>query len=775
MLSVRGLQERPRTSPVHGLSRFHRSEKTFLYQSTPVQDVFSLRFGHQPQTWPYGTQVSGKAVRFKLWAPVAEKVELLKIRPLTAVENQHSKDLVTLQKWDAITRLKIKLLEEEDERFQDQWHAARKARNQNKTEQIETLKATLPAIEKSLAATKSKVPSLTDRIVGEPIPLQTDAQGNFYTERSDFRPAQVNSDGSLASPGTLYMYRLTKKSEGKAESVMEILPDPRSRYQPEDVHGPSELLDTVFSWDTQGEAFHNTPKDVRNLLLYRLHVGTFTEKGTFDAAIEKLDYLKETGFTAVELMPIQEFPGQRNWGYDMVGYYAPENAYGRPEDLKRFIDECHKRGLAVILDVVYNHVGNEGNVLNRFDDSFLYPQGTPWGPSFNFHRQSPHYHAKHPKAGQNPALDFVIDNTHYWIQEFHVDGFRFDQTRHIEDVPLKRITQSLYALRPSPDLEKPKIVLISEDGRCSNHVTEPPHPEVDIWGGLGFKLQWLFDFYHVLRSVLTGVSHMNTSTSLSALADFLKSGFRQGNGWMNNLWNGVLFPESHDEAGNHDGSRLHRLVTDTPGKSRIASVLPYLIPGVPYNFMGHEYGEKTPFYFFADYGDPLFLEGLIRDKWRNSHQPGLPTDKDTFLDARLSWHKDPALFALTKEVLALRKTVPALWQGGRTDLEHKPIYDVQSHYLGSNVLAIHRKGFKEPQAGVDYEDEVFMVMNFSGYDYAQSFNAQLPPGEWEEILNTEAETFSGRLGWTNAGKVFSSGGQAITLPGHSVLVFRRKR
>jgi maltooligosyltrehalose trehalohydrolase len=765
--------------------------KPFHRLSTQADQVTfgQAKIGYEQ--WPYGASVNKNGVRFKLWAPAAEKVELLKIRSLTPTEKTDAEHLDLWRKREALAKAKKTVLLEQNENERHSWNLATQDRNRDIAQQINQIDRLLIECRHAIDALKKKVPAIKDRILPDgTLPLSKDGRGNFYTEQQNFQVGTVNPNGMTQTHGNLYMYRLTYpvqdgmlKDAGFANNVSQILPDPWSRYQPEDVHGPSEVVDSSFPWDPKAEKFWNNPNDMRKLAIYRLHVGTFSEDGTFDGVIKKLDELKEMGYTAVELMPVHEFPGKRNWGYDGVGFFAIESSYGRPEDLKRLVNECHKRNMAVTLDVVFNHIGPEGNYLGEFDRNFLNHRATPWGPGFNFDYANPQYNpkiapgkynAKKPSLTTNPALDFVLQNVQYLVNDFHIDGFRFDQTGYIPKNAMRQITQTLYSLRPSSDLNRPKVILMAEDGRDENFVTTPPHESVLEWGGLGFKAQWNFDFYHLFRGLLTGKPHMNNPTDIGSFASFLWQGFRNGDKWLNNLWNGVLFPESHDEAGNYDGSRIHKLIEHAPGKARIANVMQYLIPGIPFNFMGHEYGEKNPFYFFADMSDPGIILGLTRGRW-HSEQPGLSTDVENFNASRLSWQKDPGLYKLSKDILALRQQVPALWQGERWSPKGEKILDIHHRYLSSNILALHRKGFEEPQAKVNYQDEVFIVMNASDKDYAGNYVVDFPAGEWQEILTTESPEYGGREGWNNTQKLFTSGERPINLAANSTTIFRRRQ
>ncbi len=741
------------------------SPDQFQPSSRPKAPAFgssqALRFAGSVQgvSSDYGVQVMDNRVRFKLWAPSAQDAQLVRIRHLSSQEAKAAERLDQLRKEKALDEsiLAFITLPSSDDRIRNLNEVGRE-RLEYWQKRLGSLKSRLSALTGEIDRQASQVPTLDARTEAT-IPMSSDGHGSFSLERQDFRP------------GTLYLYKL----KGKNGSESQLLPDPRSRYQPEDVHGPSQVVDLRFNWSSKAEATWNTAIDVRKLMTYRLHIGTFTPEGTIKAAMDQLEEIKRKGYTAIELMPVQEFAGQRNWGYDMVDYFAVEHAYGQPRELQALINKAHELGLKVMLDAVYNHIGPEGNYFSQFDAGFVNPRSTPWGDGFNYGEYSRDYHPdlaqRNTPDESRPALNFVLDNARSWVTDFHVDGFRFDQTEHIPREALQALSQSLYDLRPTPHQrinanapDRPLIYLSAEDGREQNDITSP--------SGLKMKSKWNFNFYHMLRSLLTGTAHMGPSVGIQEFAGFLWNGFRWGDGHENTLWNGVLFPESHDEAGNHDGSRMQKLLANSPGKQRISAVLPYIIPGIPLNFMGHEEGEQSPFYFFVDYGDANAIRNLVAGRW-NSPQPGFATDESTFQACKLSHRSDKGLQALSERVLALRKSVPALWQGERY-ANGQQIYDVQSKYLGSNVIAIHRKGFVEPEEGINKVDEVFMVLNDSNYDYMNNFQLTFPPGQWKEILNTEDRRFSTRKISTNEGRTFSGGEAPITLPANSILIFQKQ-
>ncbi len=628
-----------------GLStdQFQKNHRAASQSNAPTKHSPVLFGNTHPKHWQYGAHVVNNKVRFKVWAPRAEKAELLLMDPLKAID-------VPLQ-----------------------------------------------------------------QRIREAIPMTPDRSGrSFYLEKADLPMDQKN----------LYMFRIYY-SDG---SISKPLPDPRSRYQPEDVHGPSQIVpQDNYQWQAQG---WKIPQDKRQLSIYKLHIGTFTPEGTLNSAIKKLDYLKETGYNAIEVLPVKEFAGNRNWGYDMVDYFAIENAYGKPEDFKRFVDEAHKRGIAVLLDVVYNHVGPEGNYFREFDRQFLDPVSGEWGDRFNWH---------------NPQAEkFVLDNLEMWVKEYRVDGFRFDMSSRIPDEMLKKMVHHIQNINPD-------VILTAEDDRASNHVTMPQKN-----GGIGMWAKWNFDVHHRTKSAITGQSHMGAPTDITSLSWIIEEGFPGPHNKMNSLHDSINYFESHDEVGNHDGFRTNLKIPRN--RFMLGSIMKYVIPGIPMTFMGEEYAEKSPFYFFANYTDPVCIQGT-REGRKNNPQPDC-FNVNNFLQSRLSWQKDPGVYRLNQDMLRLKKEIPALWEGDQREMA------VDRSYLGSNVLVLHRRGREHP------DDEVLIVANMSGYDYQNNYKIRFPKGLWEEVLNTDNARYGGG-NLINAGKPFW-GEQEVSLPGWSLSIYRKK-
>jgi maltooligosyltrehalose trehalohydrolase len=470
-----------------------------------------------------------------------------------------------------------------------------------------------------------------------------------------------------APAGTRYRYRFPNGDE---------LPDPASRSQPGDVHGPSEVVDTsTFGW-TDGAWCGLALSD---LVTYELHVGTFTRPGTFDAAIAHLDELAELGITAVEPMPIAEFPGARNWGYDGAFPFAPESSYGGPEAFARFVDAAHARGLAVVLDVVYNHLGPEGNVLPRFGPYFSPRYTTPWGDALNL-----------GEPGADEVRRYVGENALRWFEEFHVDGLRLDAVHGIVD-PTARPLLGLLAEATDALAERlgRPLHLIAEsalnDARLIRTRAE---------GGLGLHAQWADELHHAIHVVLTGErdGYYADYGRLEQVATAYREAYVHTGQWSEHLgrrWGNatdgvpserfVVFAQNHDHVGNRaTGDRLSALA-GLDGQ-KVAAGLVLLSPFPPLLFQGEEYGETNPFLYFVSHGGPE-LSRAVRDGRRAefagfgwADEPPDPGAVGTFERSRLDRAKlerpeHAGVRELYRELLRLRREEPALGDRRRANLD----------------------------------------------------------------------------------------------------------
>ncbi|HWA86604.1 MAG TPA: malto-oligosyltrehalose trehalohydrolase [Opitutus sp.] len=410
-----------------------------------------------------------------------------------------------------------------------------------------------------------------------------------------------------------------------------LLPDPASRFQPDGVHALSECVDPrAYAW--RCETWRRP--GWRGQAIYELHVGTFTPAGTFRGAIEKLDHVAALGVEAIELMPVADFAGERNWGYDGVALYAPARCYGRPDDLRAFVDAAHERGLAVILDVVYNHLGPDGNHLARFaGDYFRAERSTAWGQALNF--------------SSGAVRDFFVENAIHWIDDFRIDGLRIDATHAIEDDSPRHILAEIAAAAHARG-----AFVIAEDER---NLCELMRRE----DGSGWQLDaaWADDFHHQVRVALTGTRERffgSFSGSAHDLAHTLEHGwFYMGQPfsfWQNRprgepcrhlpAASFVYCIENHDQTGNREhGERLEHLVS--PAAFRAASMLLGLAPHPPLIFMGQEWAAGTPFLFFTNFGGELgatISRGRRREFGHaaDASAPD-PESEETFAASKLRW------------------------------------------------------------------------------------------------------------------------------------------
>jgi maltooligosyltrehalose trehalohydrolase len=449
------------------------------------------------------------------------------------------------------------------------------------------------------------------------------------------------------------------------------LPDPRSPWQPNGIHGPSRTVDhAAFRWTDQ----HWRAGPLSSATFYELHVGTFTPQGTFTAATDKLDSLVDLGVTHIELMPIAEFSGNRGWGYDGVDLYAPHHVYGEPDDLKRLVDACHTRGLAVILDVVYNHVGPTGNYLARFGPYFIQHYATPWGQAINF-----------DGADSDEVRRFFCDNALMWLKDYHFDGLRVDAVHAIFDISAVHFLEQLACEVTELQAQTGRhLALIAESDLNDPRVVRPR--EI---GGYGIHAQWSDDFHHALHCVLTGerAGYYRDFGSLTDLAKALQRVFvydgrfsafrrrrhgRAPSGLSGHSFLGYL--QTHDQIGNRaKGERSSHLMN--VGRLKIAATLVLTAPFIPMLFQGEEWGATSPFLYFTDHEDPELgrsvTEGRQREftvfGWNPQEIPD-PQAVETFERSKLNWSErdeEPhaGLWEWHRRLIELRREIPALSNG----------------------------------------------------------------------------------------------------------------
>jgi maltooligosyltrehalose trehalohydrolase len=451
----------------------------------------------------------------------------------------------------------------------------------------------------------------------------------------------------------------------------EPLPDPRSPWQPEGVFGPSALVDhAAFAWSDQ--RWQAPPLSAA--VIYELHIGTFTPTGTFDEAIARLDHLVALGVTHVEIMPVAQFPGAWGWGYDGVDLYAAQNTYGGPDALKRLVDACHARGLAVLLDVVYNHLGPSGNYLARFGPYFTARYTTPWGSAINL-----------DGPGSDEVRRFLCDNALMWLRDYHCDGLRLDAVHALLDQSavhlLEQLADEVEALEAQLGR---RLVLIAE-----SDLNDPRLVRSREAGGYGLGAQWSDDFHHALHAALTG-ERDGYYADFGALADLAHAlrhayvyegrysvgrGRRHGrptSGLSGHRF--VVFSQNHDHIGNRaQGERTAALLS--PGRLRMAAALVCLAPFIPLLFQGEEWGVSAPFLYFTDHQDADLAQAVREGRrneftafgWNPADVPD-PQARATFERSKLDWselEQEPhaSLYAWYRSLLRLRRETPALTDG----------------------------------------------------------------------------------------------------------------
>ncbi len=550
------------------------------------------------------------------------------------------------------------------------------------------------------------------------------------------------------SDKTRYLYQLNGE---KAR------PDPASHFQPEGVHGPSQVIDhDSFQWEDS--EWNGVP--LAEMIIYELHTGTFTPEGTFEAIIPRLDDLKDMGINVLEIMPIAQFPGERNWGYDGVYPFAVQNSYGGPTDFKWLVNECHKRGIAVILDVVYNHLGPEGNYLWDYGPYFTKKYRTPWGDALNF-----------DGAHSNEARNYFIENALHWFKNYHIDALRLDAIHGIFDMSAKPFLSELAEkVEEFSKTTGKTCYLIAESDLNDSKVTRSRE-----FGGYGIDAQWCDDFHHALHTLLTGEKqgYYSDFGEVKHLVKAMREGFVYS-GWYSqfrqkNHGNSskdvpatqfVAFSQNHDQIGNRMlGERLSALVSFELLKLAAGVVL--LSPYIPLLFMGEEYGEDSPFLYFVSHSDPALIEAVRQGrkkefedfKWKD--EPPDPQNLETFLKSKINREKrfegnHKVLSDFYKKLITLRRTIPAL------ALLDKKSLTVDSPE-GEKIMFIRR--WKDPS-------HVFIVFNFNCADVKI-----IPPilnGRWEKIIDSSEKI------WNGPGSLLKhelTPGDEIIMRGHSLVMY----
>lgn len=555
------------------------------------------------------------------------------------------------------------------------------------------------------------------------------------------------------APGSQYFYIL----DGDQER-----PDPASRYQPEGVAGPSQVVDpAAFPWTD----CHWRGAAREKLVFYELHVGTFTPEGTFEAIISYLEDLCDLGITAIELMPAAQFPGTRNWGYDGAYPFAVQNSYGGPAGLQRLVDACHRRGLAVFLDVVYNHLGPEGNYLDDFGPYFTDRYHTPWGRAVNF-----------DGPGSDAVRHFFIANALYWLTEFHLDGLRLDAVHAILDFSAYPFPAELaQAVQQTGEKLGRRVHIIAESDLNDPRIIYPP-----VVGGYGLDAQWNDDFHHALHVLLTGENqgYYQDFKGGEDLGRAFQHGYvytgqysryrRRRHGRQPRWCTGsqfIVFAQNHDQVGNRArGERLAALTSLAGQKLAAAAVI--FSPFLPLIFMGEEYAETAPFLYFTSHTDPRLADAVCKGRQQEfaafawEQEAPDPQDPATFQQSRLQQklrhhghHR--TLYSFYRRLLQLRRQLPAL---ASLNLENLEVTTCPR-----DVVLLHRR------AG---DDEVVVILGFRRAP--ATVTLPLEAGAWRKMLDS-AEIIWGGPG-SNLPSVLSSTGEAtVTLPPQTCVLLQRTK
>ena len=566
------------------------------------------------------------------------------------------------------------------------------------------------------------------------IPMQPDGRGYWQVKANDI------------FPGTLYLYRLEDGT---------LRPDPASQFQPQGVHNLSQVIDhSSFTWNDT--AWAGIP--LEELIIYELHVGTFTPEGTFEAIIPRLSQLRSLGINVIELMPVAQFPGERNWGYDGVYPFAVQNSYGGVEGLKQLVNACHQQGIALILDVVYNHFGPEGNYTSNFAPYFTTKYQTPWGSAINF-----------DGAHSDGVRNFFIENALYWFQDYHIDALRLDAIHAIYDFGAKHFLAQLAETTAEFSRQQGrKFYLIAESDLNDVRVIRP-----EELGGYGLDAQWSDDFHHALHTLLTGEQqgYYQDFGQCEQLGKAWRESFVYA--WdyspSRQRYHGsyaghhppsqfVVCGQNHDQVGNRMlGERLSQLVSFEALKLAAGAVL--LSPYIPLLFMGEEYGEEAPFLYFVSHGDPDLVEAVRKgrkEEFKAFHQQGEPPDaqnSETFQRSKLNWEqrqegKHQVLLRFYQQLIELR----------RLHLKKLERQSLEVNSWETEKLLSFRRWNQQSQ--------VFCLMNFS--KQRATLKDAAPEGNWQKRLDSSDAQWLG--GGSNLPQKLTQG-QDLTIQPQSFALY----
>lgn len=532
-------------------------------------------------------------------------------------------------------------------------------------------------------------------------------------------------------------------------------PDPASLLQPEGVHKHSQAFNlNNFPWcdgNWKGLA-------TEDLIIYELHTGTFSSEGNFDGIVSKLDHLKELGITAIELMPVAQFPGNRNWGYDGVYPFAVQNTYGGPERLQNLVDNCHKKGIAVILDVVYNHFGPEGNYLPVFGPVFTEKYTTPWGKAINFDDE-----------WCDGIRTFCIENALMWLRDFHIDGLRLDAVHAIKDFSATHILREIKEKVEELNFATSKKHFLI----CESDLNDIRYISPFAQGGYELDATWSDEFHHSLHALTTrekngyysdfgNITHMVKALDSAFVYDGQWSEHRKRKfgtktaGLAGNHF--VVFTQNHDQVGNRMlGDRLSTMLDFELLKVVAGTML--LSPFIPLIFMGEEYAEKAPFLYFIDHGDEelirLVREGRKKEfkAFMNSENVPDPDDIETFNTSKLNWshwsNNQTYIYNFYKELIQLRKTIGPLKNRERKSYSAKPV-------ISKNIIELERKNDNQ---------RLIAVFNFEPDPIAFT-SAFLDTSEAQLLLCSSHKKWGG-----NGSAATINQTPEVSIPGHSLAVW----
>ncbi|MDJ1484755.1 malto-oligosyltrehalose trehalohydrolase [Cytophagaceae bacterium YF14B1] len=545
---------------------------------------------------------------------------------------------------------------------------------------------------------------------------------------------------------------------------IEHYPDPGSYYQPEGVTGPSQIIDhTAYHW--QDQQWRGIP--FNELIFYELHVGLFTPEGTFEAIIPHLDELVAIGINALQLMPVNQFPGSRNWGYDGVYPYAVQHSYGGPEGLKKLVDACHQKGIAVFLDVVYNHLGPEGNYFDKFGPYTTNAYCTPWGDAINF-----------DKEYSDGVRDFFSNNPVFWFELYHIDGLRFDAIHLMYDHNAVTIWNEMHTKVHMCEQQMGRpLYLVAESDFNSPKVMQVP--EV---GGLGFHAQWLDDFHHAMYVLLDkkGLHRYEDFGQMEQLAKAFKEGFvhtgeyvkarKRKYGTSAAGLSGdkfIVFTMNHDQAGNRvKGERLSKLVDFERLKVAAAGML--LSPYLPMLFMGEEYAEDVPFFYFIDYSEKGLIKMVQKSRkeqlagYGDVGNPPDPQAEATFKACILQWDKrrkgkHASMLEWYKTLIAVRKQYEVLQNYAKNDLTVT--------VLGQSGIALLRQS-------KDGQQKLVCLLNLKDATIEYTFPSL--SGSWEKVLDSKDAQWLEKKQKVKQAPATAKAEETIQIPSLGVLLYEQK-